>query len=645
MHKYLGYTLVGWSSKINETETINIDNSEELEKVEYNLNNEDYITLKNLTTIENDVIKVYDIWRPNKYTVTFERQNGCEKEMSSIITNIIMEYDKSYNLIENIEKLEFFDIPGYKITKWVTETNEEFDSNNPILLNLTANDNETIKLSPVLEEKTYKVILKLPSDFDMNVGTLNQYKKYESKAKISYNTSLNELEWYDDKNQKTTINLDLKYLPTFGGYYWFIDLNDNSIKDEDEPTFNPVTGLTYNNDFSVKSFSYMNIDSDSIENIIICPKGIAAKYYLNVNLNGGNLSNVEVPNNNLYEIENVNLTFNSPIKNGYQHKGWTVYLKDGSDNLKKKITIKSSTITINRSKVNDILLEELKNLDKIEITAEYDKLYTLTFKDEEEVVTSITKIAGEKIPTISNLSKAGATFMGWDNEIPTVMPDYDLIINAIWNYTIYTITYNVNGGNLAGSTDSYISNDNINLQEPTRTNYLFDGWFETSDFSGSRVTSITKGTTGNKVYYAKWLALTETWIASDSNGRRDKKITDDDGVFETVQYYNIDVNRLVYLGYTKVNLTIKIDVKEEDDGYQEFWIYYRTSNTVLHKEQFEHSPGKTSKKWKTFEFTYTFNLSDLLSDNAAFKIEYGASGSGDDDWYLGYTEYIVTVFK
>lgn len=644
-HNNLGYTLVGWSRKTNETKTINIENSEELEEVEYNLINKDYLMLKNLTSIENDVIKVYDVWRPNKYTIIFERQNGCEKEMSSIINSIEMKYNDSYNLIKNNEKNEFFDIPGYKITKWVTETNEEFDSNNPILLNLTAVDNEIIKLTPVLEGKTYKVILKLPSDFDMNVGTLNQYKEYESKAKISYDTSLNELEWYDDKNQKTTINLNLQYLPTFEGYYWFIDLNDNSAKDEDEPTFNPVNGLTYNNDFSVKSFNYINIDSNSNENIIICPKGVSTQYYLNVNLNGGNLSNVELPNNSLYENENVNLTFNSPIKNGYQHRGWTVYLKDDSDNLKKKITIKSTTITINRSKVNDILLEDLKNLDKIEIIAEYDKLYTLIFKDEEEVITSITKIAGEKIPTISNLSKVGATFMGWDNDIPTTMPDYDLIINAIWNYTIYTITYNVNGGNLSGATNSYISSDNINLQEPTRTNHLFDGWFETSDFSGSRVTSITKGTTGNKVYYAKWLALTETWIASVENGKRDKRVNDDDGVFEIVQYNNIDIQRLLELGYKTVTLSVSLDVKELDDGYQQFWIYSGTTDTRIKEQEFEHGGSGKDTSWGTHYFSFIFDLNTLLNSNAQFKVQYGARGKDNDDWMLGYTNYTIKISK
>ena len=41
------------------------------------------------------------------------------------------------------------------------------------------------------------------------------------------------------------------------------------------------------------------------------------------------------------------------------------------------------------------------------------------------------------------------------------------------------------------------------LKDPSRTGYRFDGWYE----NGMQVTSIAKGSTGNRVLTAKWSQL------------------------------------------------------------------------------------------------------------------------------------------
>ncbi|MBQ7409458.1 MAG: InlB B-repeat-containing protein, partial [Alphaproteobacteria bacterium] len=43
----------------------------------------------------------------------------------------------------------------------------------------------------------------------------------------------------------------------------------------------------------------------------------------------------------------------------------------------------------------------------------------------------------------------------------------------------------------------------ISDYQPTKENYQFDGWYETSDFSGNKITTSTD-LTGNKTLYAKW---------------------------------------------------------------------------------------------------------------------------------------------
>lgn len=67
-------------------------------------------------------------------------------------------------------------------------------------------------------------------------------------------------------------------------------------------------------------------------------------------------------------------------------------------------------------------------------TAQWEKvIFSVTFNDGSKTI--FHKVIGEKGTAIINPGepiKAGYFFMGWDKEIPLVIPDEDLIINAIW---------------------------------------------------------------------------------------------------------------------------------------------------------------------------------------------------------------------
>ena len=70
----------------------------------------------------------------------------------------------------------------------------------------------------------------------------------------------------------------------------------------------------------------------------------------------------------------------------------------------------------------------------------------------------------------------------------------------------YSITYNLNGGTQGDNavTSYNIATSTFNLPTPTKSGYTFAGWYTSSDFSGTAETQIATGSTGNKVYYAKW---------------------------------------------------------------------------------------------------------------------------------------------
>ena len=70
----------------------------------------------------------------------------------------------------------------------------------------------------------------------------------------------------------------------------------------------------------------------------------------------------------------------------------------------------------------------------------------------------------------------------------------------------YTITYNLNGGSLTTEHNTYYNNDqDIVLDQPTRSNYDFDGWYTNEGLTGDPVTTIAAGSTGNVELWAKWL--------------------------------------------------------------------------------------------------------------------------------------------
>lgn len=72
----------------------------------------------------------------------------------------------------------------------------------------------------------------------------------------------------------------------------------------------------------------------------------------------------------------------------------------------------------------------------------------------------------------------------------------------------YTITYTLNGGSGTMTPTTYtVETATFNLPTPTKAGSTFEGWYTTSDFSGSKVTQITKGSTGNKTFYAKWTEI------------------------------------------------------------------------------------------------------------------------------------------
>ena len=110
--------------------------------------------------------------------------------------------------------------------------------------------------------------------------------------------------------------------------------------------------------------------------------------------------------------------------------------------------------------------------------------------------------------------KEGYAFAGWySNILLTNTYDFnttvtnDLILYAKWNQ-VYTITFNLDGGTGIADSTYTVASDAVVLPVPTKPEHNFLGWYDNSELTGSAITEIPQGSTGNMVFWAKWQLAT-----------------------------------------------------------------------------------------------------------------------------------------
>ena len=103
--------------------------------------------------------------------------------------------------------------------------------------------------------------------------------------------------------------------------------------------------------------------------------------------------------------------------------------------------------------------------------------YTITFDTAGgSTVASITQDYGTAITAPADPTREGYTFIGWDREIPETMPAENMTVTAQWEINRYTITFDTAGGSeIAPITQDYGTNIAAPA-DPTRDGYTFIGW-------------------------------------------------------------------------------------------------------------------------------------------------------------------------
>lgn len=145
---------------------------------------------------------------------------------------------------------------------------------------------------------------------------------------------------------------------------------------------------------------------------------------------------------------------------------------------------------------------------------------TITFEENGgSDVLNLTKTEGGHLGSLPVPVRQGYSFGGWytDNETfvnafaEERMPNGGAVLYAKWTANTYTVTFHENGGNeLAAEektkTVTYDSAYEI-LPVPTRSGFVFIGWFTAAD-KGTEITAeTTVSTASNQTFYAHWRQL------------------------------------------------------------------------------------------------------------------------------------------
>ncbi|MGI6711032.1 MAG: leucine-rich repeat protein [Bacilli bacterium] len=108
--------------------------------------------------------------------------------------------------------------------------------------------------------------------------------------------------------------------------------------------------------------------------------------------------------------------------------------------------------------------------------------------------------------------KKGFIFIGWykDKDLTEKfdfnnMPKKNVTLYAKWEPFPYNIIYHLDGGyNSNLNPRMYTTLISVELNNPTKIDYNFLGWYDNKDFTGEPITSIPKGSIGPINLYAKW---------------------------------------------------------------------------------------------------------------------------------------------
>ena len=148
------------------------------------------------------------------------------------------------------------------------------------------------------------------------------------------------------------------------------------------------------------------------------------------------------------------------------------------------------------------------------------------YKDGQEVTLPTSIKSAYTIPTPE---REGYNFLGWydtndtsGNKLTRLTAGYDGTIYAIWEAAVPTdVKWVLNGGSVSGTLPTEITGSSYTLPTPTKSGYVFLGWYDNPEGTGTPITTLPVGYKGT--LYALWREAKVTWVLN--GGKVLKEVT------------------------------------------------------------------------------------------------------------------------
>lgn len=550
-------------------------------------------------------------WTANKYSVVFNSNGG-----SGTMSNQTHTYGSSLALTSNS-----FTRTGYTFAGWNTKADGSGTNytNGQSVSNLVSSSGGSITLYAKWTLNNYSITYNLNGGSNPSTGVTKSYNVTSSTITLPTPTRTGYTfgGWFTSSSLSGTAVTTIASGSTGNKVYyakWNLvnytisyNLAGGSLANANPSSYNVETATFSLNTPTKLGYAFagwtgtglssattsVSIAKGSTGNRSYTATWTSNKYTLTFNANGGSVSEAT----RTVAFGSAYGTLPTPKRTGYTFKGWFTSASGGTK-------VSSSTIMTSATGATIYAQWTVNN-------------YTLTFNANGGSVSESSRSLayGTAYGTLPTPSRTGYTFKGWFTAssggtqvtTTTTMGASNTTVYAQWTVINYKIAYNLNGGtNASGAATSFnITSSTITLPTPTRTGYTFGGWYANSSFSGSAVTTIPTGSTGNKTYYAKWNLVTYTIRYSLDGGTISGNPTS----------YNVTTSTFTLPTPTKTGYT---------------FLGWTGSNGTTASTSVSISQGSTGNKsytanWKINSYKLTYNANGGSVSTASKSLTYGSA--------------------
>lgn len=485
----------------------------------FEINNE---PITNNLTITKDT-KVKAITKINTYTISYELNGGTANHLKDTYT-VRDEYQlpipkkKGYTFIGWNDGTQTNPSKDMKLSKGTTgnKTYTAYYKASTYQISFNTDGGNEIKDKTVTYESTYG---KLETPTKQGYTFVGWYLKdtpitEETQVDITSDTTL-KAKW----QANTDTSYKVKYL---------IESLDDSQKYEEYETVD-ATGTT-DQKAQPKAIEIEGFTPDQFNEVTIKGDGTTVceykytrnTYTVSLQTDAG----VKTPYNAGSYKYGKEVTVSVDLKTGYQIQSWSYPENSTSKDTSLKFNVPAQNINI------------VVKTEVITYSVDYDQ------KDGVVDIPLITHYTVNDEFTLPALTKKGNKFTGWTLEGSPAEPNTKYTVTKgttgnlkfIANFEAikYSITYN-DAEMEKDSVKSYtIETNDFTLPEPkAKTGYTFEGWKENDSDAPNKNLTITKGSTGDKIFTASWKANTYTItfvfpggsLVSSENNSKTKTVT------------------------------------------------------------------------------------------------------------------------